>query len=207
LIGRATAAGPQVRRGGSQGGGDTNGRAEMTAIHDLEANKQLARRFFEAINTCSLAELDTLLHPDFVWNTAVVADDAPNELRPLQSNRLRGTNLPHPKPRLDRAESMAFFADFFGQRSGGAMRGLGEAPDLGGLQAEADHGHMHVTILGMTAEADRVAIEATSTGIANPTSGRRYGNFYHILMKVRDGQILLYKEYQDTLHVYDYTAD
>jgi ketosteroid isomerase-like protein len=179
----------------------------MTSSYDIEANKRLARQFFEAINGCSLAEIETLLHPDFVWNTAVVADDAPNELRPLQSNRLRGTSLPHPKPRLDRAEAMAFFAGFLGQRSGGALRAVGDAGGLGGLQADADHGHMHVTVLGMTAEDDRVAVEASSTGIANPKTGRRYGNFYHILMKMKDGQILLYKEYQDTLHVYDYMAD
>jgi ketosteroid isomerase-like protein len=174
--------------------------------HNIEANKTLARRFIEGVNRRSLDEMEALLHPDFVWNTAVVADDAPNELRPLQSNRLRGTNLPHPKPRLDRAETMAFFAGFFGKRSGGALSAM-KAEDVETLQADADHGRMQVTILGMTAEADRVAVEASSTGIANPANGRRYGNFYHLLMRMKDGQVVLYKEYQDTLHVYDYMAD
>ena len=73
--------------------------------------------------------------------------------------------------------------------------------------ANADHGHMQVTILSMTAEEDRVAVEASSTGIANPANGKRYGNFYHLLIRVKDGQVALYKEYQDTLHVYDYMAD
>ena len=174
--------------------------------HDLAANKALARRFIEGVNRRSLEEMERLLHPDFVWNTAVVADDAPNELRPLQSKRLRGTNLPHPKPRLDRAETLAFFAGFFGERSGGALTSIkegGGAP----LTASADHGHMQVTILSMTAEEDRVAVEASSTGIANPANGKRYGNFYHLLMRMKDGQVVLYKEYQDTLHVYDYMAD
>jgi ketosteroid isomerase-like protein len=174
--------------------------------HDIEANKKLALSFFDAVNNCSLAELSPLLHPEFVWNTAVVADDAPNELRPLQSKTLRGKNLPHPKPRLEREESLAFFAGFFGQRSGGAMQSLANA-DLGGLESDLDHGHMRVKILGMTAEEDRVAVEASSAGIANPVNGKTYGNFYHILMRMKGGQIILYKEYQDTLHVFDYMAE
>jgi ketosteroid isomerase-like protein len=173
--------------------------------HDLTANKGLARRFIEGVNRRSLEEMEALLHPDFVWNTAVVADDAPNELRPLQSKRLRGTNLPHPKPRLDRAETMAFFEGFFGKRSGGALSAMKEGAET--LSASVDHGHMQVTILGMTAEEDRVAVEASSTGIANPANGKRYGNFYHLLVRIKDGQVVLYKEYQDTLHVYDYMAE
>jgi ketosteroid isomerase-like protein len=176
--------------------------------YDIEANKALARRFIDGINDGSLPEMEALLHPDFVWNTAVVADDAPNQLRPLQSEKLRGTNLPHPKPRLNRAESMTFFAGFFGHKSGAAMQSLGSGgEDLGGLTSDADHGRMHVEILGMTAEEDRVAVEARSTGIANPVNGKRYGNFYHLLMRMKDGQLILYKEYQDTLHVYDYSID
>jgi ketosteroid isomerase-like protein len=75
------------------------------------------------------------------------------------------------------------------------------------VEASDDLGHMHIDISGITAEEDRVAAEATSTGIANPWNGRRYASFYHLLMRVRDRQILLYKEYQDTLHVYDYVSE
>jgi ketosteroid isomerase-like protein len=169
--------------------------------HDIEANKDLARRFIEVINNRSLPDMDALLHDEFVWNTAVAADDGPNELRPLQSKRLRGTNLPHPKPRLNRAESMAFFAGIFGTHTDRAS-----TPE-GGFEVSDDHGHMQFDILGLTAEDDRVAIEATSTGIADPQSGKRYNNFYHILMRIQDGKVLLYKEYQDTLHVYDYVSE
>jgi ketosteroid isomerase-like protein len=175
--------------------------------HDIEANKQLARRFIEAINRRALADVDALLHRDFVWNTAVVADDAPNVLRPLQSARLRGTNLPHPKPRLDRDEAMAFFAGFFGERSGSALRSAAGGGTAENASAADDHGHMAIEIIGMTAEADRVALEARSTGIVNPVNGRRYGNFYHCLIRIIEGKLVLYKEYQDTLHVYDYASE
>jgi ketosteroid isomerase-like protein len=169
--------------------------------HDIEANKKIARRFVEIINKRSLEDMDALLHDDFVWNTAVAPDDGPNELRPLQSERLRGTNLPHPKPRLDRRESMAFFAGIFGAPAGAA-----EQPE-GAFEMSDEHGHMHFDILNLTAEEDRVAIEATSTGIADPNTGKVYSNFYHSLMRVRDAKVLLYKEYQDTLHVYDYVSE
>jgi ketosteroid isomerase-like protein len=174
--------------------------------HDIEANKKIALGFLEAVNRRSVAALEKLLHPDFVWNTAVADDDAPNELRPLQSNKLKGTNLPHPKPRLNRAETLAFFDGFLGDNSGGAIRATAHAPDES-WEGSSNHGHMKIEILGVTAEGDRVAIEAKSTGIANPANGRRYGNFYHFLMKIADGKLLLFKEYQDTLHVYDYVAD
>jgi ketosteroid isomerase-like protein len=175
--------------------------------HDIEANKRIARRFIDAINRRSLSDVDALMHADFVWITAVVADDEPNELRPLQSSRLRGTHLPHPKPRLNRAETITFFAGFLGERSGAALEAVGKDERSAGEHAGDDHGHMHVSILGMTAEDDRVAVEARSTGIANPQNGKQYANFYHLLLKMKDGRIILYKEYQDTLHVYDYTMD
>ncbi len=53
------------------------------------------------------------------------------------------------------------------------------------------------TILGMTAEGNRVAIEATSEGLH--VSGEPYRNQYHFLMVVRDGKIVHFKEYMDTL--------
>jgi ketosteroid isomerase-like protein len=169
--------------------------------HDIEANKTLARQFIAVINKRSLEAMDALLHDDFVWNTAVAPDDGPNELVPLQSKRLRGTNLPHPKPRLNRPESMAFFAGIFGTPADG-----NPTPE-GGFEMSDDHGHMHFDILNLTAEQDRVAIEATSTGISDPETGKTYGNFYHSLMRISDGKVLLYKEYQDTLRVYDYVSD
>jgi ketosteroid isomerase-like protein len=50
----------------------------------------------------------------------------------------------------------------------------------------------------LTAEEDRVAIEAESRG--THTSGKPYHNEYHFLMRIRDGRIVEFKEYLDTLH-------
>jgi ketosteroid isomerase-like protein len=57
---------------------------------------------------------------------------------------------------------------------------------------------MRVTIKGVTAEGDRVAIEAESYG--ELTNGRVYNNQYHFLIEVREGKIQNIREYADTLH-------
>ena len=60
---------------------------------------------------------------------------------------------------------------------------------------------MQLTIKGMTAEADRVAVEAEACG--DTVSGKTYHNCYHILFEVRSGLIVAVREYMDTLHLYD----
>ena len=50
----------------------------------------------------------------------------------------------------------------------------------------------------MTAEDDRVAVEAES--MAKLVNGERYHNRYHFLFVLRDGRIQAVKEYLDTLH-------
>ena len=60
---------------------------------------------------------------------------------------------------------------------------------------------IHFEITGMTAEGDRVAVEAVSDGIH--ASGKRYHNQYHFLLIVRDGKIHHFKEYMDTMHAKD----
>ncbi|HPG28875.1 MAG TPA: nuclear transport factor 2 family protein [Myxococcota bacterium] len=54
------------------------------------------------------------------------------------------------------------------------------------------------TIKAMTAEGDRVAIEATSAGTT--FRGDEYRQEYHFLMRARDGKIVEWKEYMDTEH-------
>lgn len=56
-------------------------------------------------------------------------------------------------------------------------------------------------ILGMTAEGDRVAVEARSKG--RHVSGRDYSNHYHFLLTWKDGKLLELKEYMDTELVTD----
>jgi len=52
------------------------------------------------------------------------------------------------------------------------------------------------TIVGSTAEDDRVALEAAGRG--NLTNGSVYANTYHFLFLFRDGKIREIREYQDT---------
>src|SRR5882757_4916120 len=55
---------------------------------------------------------------------------------------------------------------------------------------------IHFTIRAMTAEGDRVAVEAESEGLH--VSGQRYSNQYHFLFRLRDGKVVELKEYMDT---------
>ena len=57
------------------------------------------------------------------------------------------------------------------------------------------------TIHAMTAEGDRVAIEAESHG--KHVSGKIYNNKYHFVMRVRGGKIAEWREYMDTMHAND----
>lgn len=60
------------------------------------------------------------------------------------------------------------------------------------------------TLHSMIAEGDTVAMETESVG--DHISGKRYNNFYHMLVKFRDGKITLLKEYLDTELVTDVLA-
>ncbi|MGE0830991.1 MAG: nuclear transport factor 2 family protein [Hyphomonadaceae bacterium] len=67
-------------------------------------------------------------------------------------------------------------------------------------EAAARHikGRLRLDITGVTAEGDRVAVEAVSH--AELTNGRLYNNHYHFLIVFRDGKITQVKEYNDSLH-------
>ncbi|MBV8772906.1 MAG: nuclear transport factor 2 family protein [Deltaproteobacteria bacterium] len=62
-------------------------------------------------------------------------------------------------------------------------------------------GGLRVTPTGVTAEGDRVAVEAES--YAKMRNGKTYQNKYHFLLVVRDGKIQQVKEYLDTMHAND----
>ena len=53
-----------------------------------------------------------------------------------------------------------------------------------------------MTITGVTAEGDRVAMEAKGSG--KLADGRMYENTYHFLFVFRNGRICAVKEYNDT---------
>lgn len=71
---------------------------------------------------------------------------------------------------------------------------------IGGLGENIDGG-LRVTPTGVTAEGDRVAVEAES--YAKMKNGKTYQNKYHFLFLVRDGKIQQVKEYLDTMHAND----
>ncbi len=60
---------------------------------------------------------------------------------------------------------------------------------------------IEVKPLQVTAEDDRVAVEAESYGELK--NGKIYNNFYHLQHVVRDGKLTEIKEYLDTQHVQD----
>jgi ketosteroid isomerase-like protein len=51
----------------------------------------------------------------------------------------------------------------------------------------------------MTAEDDRVSVEATSYG--EISNGKTYKNIYHFMMVINKGKIIAVREYLDTEHV------
>jgi ketosteroid isomerase-like protein len=174
---------------------------------ELEANKQIVRDYVAAQNRRDFEAVKSFLHEDFVWNTAIVADDAPNEIRPLQSNTLRSLKLPHKKPRFNREETLAIFEAMYEGQYRDALANAPDGKNSEGHGQSEDERHLKRTILAMTAEGDRVAVEATSFGYLSHAHDRPYNNFYHNLYRIRDGKIVLFKEYQDTLHALDYVID
>lgn len=66
------------------------------------------------------------------------------------------------------------------------------------LVLEAFPQGLEFTIHGMTAEGERVAVEAESRG--RHVSGQLYNNHYHFLFRWRDGRLLELREYLDTEH-------
>jgi ketosteroid isomerase-like protein len=52
---------------------------------------------------------------------------------------------------------------------------------------------LHFTLLGLTAEGDRVAVEIHSKG--THAGGSSYSNRYHNLFELRDGRIVSFREY------------
>ena len=59
-------------------------------------------------------------------------------------------------------------------------------------------GALRITPGAMTAEGNRVAVEAE--GFAELMNGRIYRPAYHYLLELRDGKVLRVREYMDTLH-------
>lgn len=68
--------------------------------------------------------------------------------------------------------------------------------EFAGSVLESFPNGLKYTIHHMTAEDDRVAVEATGEGVH--VSGKPYKNHYHFLFVWRDGKLVQLKEYMDT---------
>lgn len=60
---------------------------------------------------------------------------------------------------------------------------------------------MHIELLSLTAEAQRVAAEVQAEG--RWVNGKLYQNRYHFLFELGDGRISRVHEYMDTLHLFE----
>ena len=72
---------------------------------------------------------------------------------------------------------------------------------LHGVKPNYKGGAMRFTPTVLTAEGDRVAVEAES--YAELMNGRIYSNAYHLLFTLVNSKILRVKEYMDTQHAYE----
>ena len=60
---------------------------------------------------------------------------------------------------------------------------------------------LQMTVLGLLAEGNNVAVEVESQG--DLRNGRKYRQQYHFLITFRDGKIASVREYLDTHHAFD----
>jgi ketosteroid isomerase-like protein len=66
-------------------------------------------------------------------------------------------------------------------------------------------GGFNLKIDGMTAEGDRVAVEAE--GHNHTVTGKLYNNFYHFLFELRDGKVIRWREYTNPMHALEVFGD
>ena len=84
-------------------------------------------------------------------------------------------------------------------------RGLDEIKSFAPSVLESFPNKLKFTIKNITAEDNRVAVEAESSG--EHISGKHYNNQYHFLFELRDEKIYRLKEYMDTELVTDILCD
>jgi hypothetical protein len=128
---------------------------------------------------------------------------APALASDVEANKALARELFDAISRADTAKLDALYADDFEIWTAGALpisgsRTRAQALEGMGMIAGMFPDGLSFTIVAMTAEGDRVAIEATSEGMH--ASGQPYRNEYHFLMVARAGKVVRFKEYMDTLH-------
>ena len=132
-----------------------------------------------------------------------VAESEPSRDAAAEERRAITRALFDALSRSDVAAVDALYAEDFVLWSPGALPFSGthdkvEALELTKLITATFPQGLRFTIDAMTVEGERVAVEAHSEG--RHASGRDYRNRYHFLVKIRDGKIVMLKEYMDTQH-------
>ena len=135
-----------------------------------------------------------------------VAESEPSRDAAAEERRAITRALFDALSRSDVAAVDALYAEDFVLWSPGALPFSGthdkaEALELTKMITAAFPQGLQFTIDAMTVEGERVAVEAHSEG--RHASGRDYRNQYHFLVKIRDGKIVMLKEYMDTQHAMD----
>lgn len=164
---------------------ETGGRDAVSGIYravgrmtnSLKQGHALARRFEEAWNAKDFVLFDEILHPEMIWHVAV-SSPGDSQRAPFQSKLLKECGVSWPKTVYSKRETLDIFSHTLRSFATFTLR-----------------------IRSITAEDDRVAVEAE--GNALHANGRRYDNHYCYIFQIRDGQISLFREYQDTLLVFD----
>jgi ketosteroid isomerase-like protein len=85
-----------------------------------------------------------------------------------------------------------------------ALAGTKNKAQFAGMLARIEAGMpngIRLTITGVTAEGNRVAVEMNADG--ESATGKAYHNQYHDLLEVRQGKIHAGREYLDTAHAQD----
>ncbi len=142
-------------------------------LTDIEANKALARAFFDLFNASDWVGLGDLLAPDFRWSAIA------SQRR--HSEAVAAAPTLNSSPGYTRSETLDVFR---------------------ATKENCVDGRFDITVIALTAEGDRVAVEAEAHAV-NRANGRVYDNRYHHLMAIRDGLVHELREYQDTLLVFD----
>lgn len=139
----------------------------------IDENKRVAIAFCQHYTRGHWDALADLLDDGFRW-------------RAITSQRRQSPVLAHVRPLnaasgYDKQETLAIFRN---------------------TQEMCLDGRFDLLPEAFTCEGERVAFEATGYAV-NKQNGRVYDNRYHHLMRVRDGQIMELREYQDTLLLFD----
>lgn len=147
-----------------------------------DLNRVAAERFVALWNMRDIDGFHDLFHEKFQWHIAVT-EPGVSELRPLQSNLLKGRNLSWDKAIYDKMETIEIFGGIFKKAAEFTIK---------------PHSY--------TSQNNRIAVELLGSAY-NAEQNRRYNNIYCYMLEIRDGKIILFREYQDTLLLFDAWLD